>query len=131
MNHKIFRIKARGQALLTLLFFIIIALTVTSASVVMIFVNSLSGTTYQQGTIAYEVAQSGADNALLRLLRDPTYTGETLPVGSGSAVITVTGSNPYVILSKGSVGNSLREIQVTASYSADYVLQVISQKEVF
>jgi len=131
MNHKIFRIKARGQALLTLLFFIIIALTVTSASVVMILVNSLSGTTYQQGTIAYEVAQSGADNALLRLLRDPTYTGETLPVGSGSAVITVTGSNPYVILSKGSVGNSLREIQVTASYSADYVLQVISQKEVF
>src|ERR1700722_5696827 len=71
----------RGQALITLLFFAIVGITVTSAAVVMILVNSLSGTKQQQGDIAYDIAQSGAENGLIRLLRDPSYTGETLAVG--------------------------------------------------
>src|SRR4051794_27624872 len=81
-----------GQALITLLFFAIIALTVTSASTIMVLANSLSGTKFQQGSVAYEIAQSGVENAILRLLRDPTYTGETMSVGSGTVVIQATSS---------------------------------------
>lgn len=124
----------RGQALLTLLFFAIIGITVTSAAVVMILVNSLSGTKQQQGEIAYEIAQSGADNAVLRLLRNPSYTGETLTVGSGSATITATGSgttnDPYIILSQGSFGIFIRKIQVTATYQGN-VLNPTGRKEVY
>ena len=124
----------KGQALITLLFFTIIGVTVTSAAVVMILLNSLSGMKQQQGEIAYEIAQSGADNGLIRLLRNPSYTGETLPVGSGSATITVTGSgtsgNPYVILSKGTNGLFVREVQVTATYQNN-LLTVSSRKEVY
>lgn len=124
----------RGQALLTLLFFAIIGITVTSAAVVMILVNSLSGTKQQQGEIAYEIAQSGADNAVLRLLRNPSYTGETLTVGSGSATITATGSgttnDPYIILSQGYFGTFIRKIQVTATYQGN-VLNPTGRKEVY
>ena len=77
----------KGQALIILLFFAIIAINVTAAATVIILVNSLSGSKFQQGTVAYEIAQAGAENARLRLLRDPNYTGETLAVGNGNAVI--------------------------------------------
>jgi len=110
----------RGQALITLLFFTIVGITITSAAVVMILVNSLSGTKQQQGEIAYDIAQSGAENGLLRLIRNPAYTGETVSIGNGSATITVTGSgtvvSPFVILSKGTIGSFMREEQITATY---------------
>lgn len=127
--------KMKGQALITLLFFTVIGVTVTSAAVVMILVNSLSGTKQQQGEIAYEVAQSGAENGVLRLLRDPTYTGETLTVGSGgSATITATGNgtvnNPYIIVSKGTNGIFLRQVEVQATY-LNNTLSVTSRKEIY
>lgn len=124
----------KGQALLTLLVFAIIGITITSAAIVMILVNSLSGTKQQQGEIAYEIAQSGADNGLIRTLRDPSYTGETLPVGSGSATITKNGSgtigNPYVIVSKGTNGNFVRTVEINATYQNN-ILVVTSRKEIY
>jgi len=124
----------RGQALITLLFFTIIGITITSAAVIMILVNSLSGEKQQQGEIAYEIAQSGAENGLIRLLRDPSYTGETLSVGNGTATISVSGSgtsaDPFIILSKGTTGIFLREVEVTATYQNN-LLTVSSRKEVY
>ena len=120
----------RGQALITLLFFMIIAMTVTSAAIIMILINSLSGMKLQEGEIAYQVARSGGENAVLRLLRNPNYTGETLAVGGGTAVVTVSGSAPYVILSEGRNGNFLRRVEITADY-VNNLLTVTSQREVF
>jgi type II secretory pathway component PulK len=124
--------KNKGQALITLLFFTVIAINVTAAAVVIIMINSLSGTKFQQGSIAYEIAQAGIEEAKIRLLRDPDYTGETLTVGNGSAVITVSknGSN-YTVLSKGTVGNFKRQIQVDARYDTNEVFIVDSEEEVF
>ncbi len=124
----------KGQALVTLIFFMVFATTVTSAAVLVIIVNSLSGSRFQEGAIAYQVAQSGADNALIRILRDPSYVGETLTVGSGSATIQATGSgtvvNPYIITSTGQIGNFKKKVQVTATYVNEQ-LSVLSQKEVY
>jgi hypothetical protein len=126
----------KGQALITLLVFMIIGLTITSASIVMILVNSSSGTRQQQGELAYQIAQSGAENAVLRVLRTPPpqYTGETLQIGAGQAVITVTGSgtaaDPYVILSRGQSGNFVRQVEVRAQYQNN-LFQVVSEREVF
>lgn len=124
----------KGQALITLIFFAIIASTVSTAAIIMIAVNSLSGSKFQQGIVSYEIAQSGAENGILRLLRNPNYTGETLPVGTGNAVISVSGSgtstDPYIILSRGQSGNFVRQIQVKATY-LNTNLTVQSQKEIF
>lgn len=125
----------KGQALITLLFFMIIGLMITSAAVVMMLVNSKSGAKLQDGEIAYQIAQSGAENAMIRLLRNPSYAGEAgLSVGSGSATIvktgTGTGGDPYVITSTGTLGNFVRKVEVKATYQNN-LLQVTSQKEIY
>lgn len=125
----------RGQALITLLFFAIIGITVTSAAVVILLVNSIAGSKFQQGIIAYHIAQSGAENAVLRLLRNPSYTGEVnLAIGNGEADITVTGDgsgvNPFIITSTGQTGNFVRIIEVRATY-IDNLLTVTQERELF
>lgn len=107
-----------GQALLSLLFFIVIAITVTSGAVIVIIANNINTTKFAQSTRAYYVAESGIENGILRLLRDPTYSGETLPVSDGTATITVSGTGPYTITAKGQVGNFIRTIQVVVSYDS-------------
>jgi 2',3'-cyclic-nucleotide 2'-phosphodiesterase (5'-nucleotidase family) len=108
-----------GQALITLIFYVIIILTVTSASVIIIAINSISATKLQQGNLAYYVAEGAAENALLRVLRDPAYVGETnLLIGSGSADITVNRSNPVTIVATGKLGNFIRKIQITLLYAS-------------
>jgi hypothetical protein len=121
----------KGAALITLLFFTVIATTITGAAVVVLLVNSLSGFKFLQGTVAYDIAQTGVENAKLRLLRNPDYAGETLPVGEGSAVITITKvGNNYTILSKGQIGNFVRQIEVDATYN-DSLLVVTSTEEIY
>lgn len=125
----------KGQALITLLFFAIIGITITSAAVVMMMVNSISGSKFQQGIVAYHIAESGAENGLLRLLRNPSYTGENdLPIGTGTADITVTGDgsagNPFIITSSGQIGSFVRNIEIRATYVSN-LLTVTSEREVF
>ena len=119
----------KGQALVTLLFFMVIGITITSAAVVVIVTNALSATRFEQGTDAYDIAESGAENALLRLLRNPFYTGETLPIGNGTATITVANNT---IISSGSAAfnNEIRTIQVNTVYN-NGILTVTSWKEMY
>jgi hypothetical protein len=108
----------KGQSLVTLLFFVVIAVSITSASILIIFSNGRAVAKDTEGKRAYYVAQSGLENALLRFIRDPLYTGETLTVGSdGTATITVTGIGPYIITSKGTSGNFIRTLQATVTYT--------------
>ena len=122
----------RGQAMVTLLFFVIMVITITAGAVIVLFSNSLSGTRFQQSSVAYQVAQSGAENAILRLLRDSTYRSETLVIGTGTASIVVTdnGGGSYTILSKGTSNNLTRQIQMNIT-TVNNVSTVTSQKEVF
>ena len=119
----------QGQTLLMLLVFMIIALTVTSAATTLILVNSANTQKMEGGTIAFQIAESGIENALLRLLRNPAYTGETLPLNGGSATITVAGTNPYTITSIGENGNFTRTLQVVVNYNG--IMTFSSWREVF
>ncbi|OGK20152.1 hypothetical protein A3C23_01465 [Candidatus Roizmanbacteria bacterium RIFCSPHIGHO2_02_FULL_37_13b] len=121
----------KGQALITLLIFILIAITISSSSMIILLLNSQGIQKNQQGTIALHIAESGVENALLRLLRNPNYTGEEdLPVGEGNVTITVSGSPDKTIISTGKTGNFIRKIRVITSYH-DNALSVDSWKEIF
>ena len=115
-----------GQALVSLLMFIVVALTVITSTITTVISNTASASIEQQSIDAYYTAESGAENALMRLLRDPTYTGETLPVGNNSATVTVSGST---IVSTGRANNLTRKIQVEVSYTNNQ-MTVISWKEI-
>ena len=110
----------KGQALITLLFFVLISLTITSAAIIIIITNSISVSRFQEGTLAYYMAESGVENALLRLLRDPNYVGETLTIGTSTAVITVSGSNPKTVVVVGQNGNFKRTVQAQMNYNNGY-----------
>lgn len=125
----------QGQALVTLLFFVIIAITITSAAIAITISNLTTGEKLQEGLLAYDNAESGVENALIRLLRDPDYTGETLSFTNGNldsqAIVQVNGTLPNkTIVSRGSMGKSLKTIQVDINYSNN-IMNILSWKEIY
>jgi hypothetical protein len=110
-----------GQTLVALLSFMAMALIITTGAAAVTIANIQSASEYSRGEQALQAAESGADNALERLVRDPTYTGETLTIGAGTATITVSGSPSYTITSVGRVGDFRRTIQVSATRSSNAV----------
>ena len=119
----------RGSVLITLMIFVVVSLIIVSAAVLLVVDSTVISTNQQVGTTAVSVAESGIENAMLRLLRNPSYTGEVVAVGSGTATITVTGSAPITILSVGRIGDFERKVQVTAVRQSG-VLTITSWKEV-
>ena len=117
-----------GQALVMLLMYMMIAIIVTSASVMLIIINSRATDSLYQGSNAYDIAESGAETAMIKLVRNPNYAGETLTVGGGQAVITITGSNPKTIVSQGTLNNFTRSIQLIVDTSNN-TITAISWKE--
>lgn len=118
-----------GQTLVILLVYMIIAVTITSAAVVMVL-NSSTGTgKVHQGATAFDIAESGAENAILKLLRDRNYAGETLDIGNGQAEVTVTGTNPKTIISTGTLNNFSRSVRVLVNIN-NGELTVTSWKEI-
>lgn len=109
----------KGQTLVLLLSYMVIAIIVTTASIALI-INASRGTDIvYQGTNALDIAESGAETAMIKLLRNPSYTGETLTVGDGQAVISVTGTTIKTVLSKGTLNNFTRTVQLTVDTSND------------
>lgn len=129
ISRNVLKLYSLGQSLISLVIFMVIAIIVVSGAVAVIIVNSKTTTKFYQGMVSYDLAEAGAENALIKLLRDPAYTGETLTVGLDTAVIEVTGGggSPYTITSRGLTGNFQRTIQVIASYNN--ILTVTSWRE--
>lgn len=119
----------KGQALVLLLTFMLIAILVTSASIALVLNSSVGTSKLYQGSNSLDIAESGAETAMIKLLRNPNYTGETLSVGGGQAVITVTGTNPKTVVSRGTISNFTRTIQVIVDTSNN-TLTATSWKEI-
>ena len=119
----------KGQTLVILLTYMVIAVIVTTASIALV-INSSKGTDkVYQGANSLDIAESGAETAMIKLLRDSNYAGETLTVGNGQAIITVTGTNPKTIVSKGTLNNFTRTIQVIVN-TTNNTLTATSCKEI-
>lgn len=117
-----------GYMLTALLVFLVVIIVVTTTSV-LVSVSSLRSETYfDSGSEALAAADSGAENAILRLLRDPTYLGETLQVGNTDIIITVVGSAPQVVTVVADSGSFERTVEVRLQ-RVDGMLQVTSWKE--
>lgn len=121
-NHK-------GEVLVTLLMFVLVAMTVITSVITTVMSNTRSTSTIQQGTSTYYIAEAGVENALMQLLRNPDYTGETLEVDGGTAVVTVTGTTEKIITSQGQLNNLVKKIQVNVSYT-DNQMSVTNWQEI-
>ncbi|OGD08245.1 hypothetical protein A2397_05520 [Candidatus Amesbacteria bacterium RIFOXYB1_FULL_44_23] len=120
-----------GQTVVILLAFMVIAMTITMASVSLTASNSQGSTRQEVGIDVYAIAESGAENGLIRLLRDPAYVGETLTVGNGTATIVVgTAGSVTTITSTGRIGDFERVVQVTTNTAAG-VMSITSWQEIY
>lgn len=113
-----------------LILIIIMLITLTTVAVSLAFSTTQDTTTHTLGERALTIAESGAENAILRLIRDPSYTGDSnFAIGPGAANISVSGTMPYIITSVGTVGNMVRTVQVEVD-SVSGQLSVISWQEI-
>ncbi len=122
----------KAQALITLIVFIAIAMVIISATVTMIAVNSEAASVSQQSLLLREAAENGIENALLRLIRDPGYSGETIPAALNSydTVVSVTGDDiNKTIISTATSNNYQRKIMAKITYN-DNVLKIIFWQDI-
>lgn len=106
-----------GQALTTMLIIMFFGLTIAAAATSVIDSNSLATSGSSESNIALIVAESGIEDSLIKLLRNPSFAGGTLPVGDGTATIIVGATNPTILTSQGRVGNHLRTIEVGVGFT--------------
>ncbi len=119
-----------GQAVITVIFIAVIGMFISTGAIFSV-ANALESSSIQElGSSAFQAAESGIEYGVLRLMRDPTYTGGTMSVGSsGTCTVTITGSPEMTIQSIGTVGSVSRKIVATAHYN-NLILVIDSWKEV-
>lgn len=114
----------KGQALITLLFFMIIGITLITAAAFVTLGNVSATSAGEQGTIAFYNAEAGIEDALLQMLRYPAgsttpYTGTgtgsiSFPNNGGSATVSAN-LTAGIIFSTGTYQSAQRSIKVQFS----------------
>ena len=119
----------KGMALVTVIIFAAVAIVVITLGVSLMVIQTSSSTRVASSQEALIVAESAMENALIRLLRNPNYTGETLTFLDGTATIVVTGTTNKTVTVTADVLSSKRTIVVDLT-ETDGVTSVNSWREV-
>ena len=114
----------RGNVTVTILVLMVMLIITVTAAVSVGIASIRDNLRYNSGENALVIAQSGVENSILRLLRDPSYTvsNANLPVGTGYATITVSGSNPKTITSIGTIGDFRRTLVANVTISGGQLI---------
>lgn len=116
----------QGSSLITLIVIVAVMTTLTSALVIVVANSMRTNSKYASSEMALAAAEAGAEQAVMRTIRDPGYTGETMAVDDGTATITVSGTTTKTIVSEGWSGSLRRRVQVIVNVAANNVTSVVS-----
>ncbi len=107
-----------GQALLTVIFIAVIGMFITTGALYALLNNINTATLEDVGVMTRSAAESGIENALVRLIRDPSYAGETMMLDANKTVIvSVTGSTSQTITAVATEGLITHKIAVVVHYN--------------
>ncbi len=115
------RLNEAGQTLIALLIFMLVAMTVTIAATAVAIINIQSNNGLSNGQTALVTANSGIENALLSLERNPTYTGSTMSLNNGTDTISISGTGTLTIVSVATVGRFQRTVTATATQTGSII----------
>lgn len=118
-----------GYILVTLLVVAVVGIIISATAVSWVIDNTKGSSNLQQSSITLSAAESGAENAILSLLRDPSYTGEILTIDNTTVTITVTGNGEKTIVVQAVLREFSRKLEITTLY-IDSILTVTSWKEI-
>ena len=119
----------KGQTLVSLLIIIAVTILAVASAIVSASLSSTTAITTISGKVYYS-AETGAEEALIKLLRDPEYSGETLDLEGVNVEVSVTSPTPTerVIISTASENNIKRRVDVSAEF-LNNILTVTSWDE--
>lgn len=120
---------SKGQALIPLLILVIIVLSLGTAAIELAISNVLIDRSFQEGLTGYYTTEAALENGLLRILRNPAYSSESLQIGDASCTIEITGTSPKIITSRCDNNRWVRKIQAEASF-ANGIMTVANVREV-
>lgn len=127
---KEFHTNNHGQILTSVIVFMAFGLSVIALSAVLTIINIQNTAKTTQSVQALNYAEAGAEEAVLRLLRDPNYPGGTLTIDAVSVSINLTGDAVNkTIVSIASYNGFTKKIQATVSL-ANNRLTLVSWKQV-
>ena len=107
-----------GQALISVLFIAIIGMTIATGAITSLMSVFAKTSKEEVAALAYEAAEGGVENGIMRIVRDPSYTGETLTYDANTtAVVSISTASGVVITSVGTVGAVARKIVVTGHFT--------------
>jgi hypothetical protein len=122
------KLSESGQTLIALLVFMLVAMTVTLAATAVAIINIKSNNGFASGQTALQNANSGIENAIVSLERNPSYSGGTITLNSGTATISISGTTIITIVSVGSVGRYERTETASLTY-ANNIYSLLSWSE--
>lgn len=118
-----------GHTLILMLVFVAIFLIITT-SVIVAGINSMQSVGHlSSGQSSTLLAESAIEEAMLRLLRNPSHGNFALTMGDGTATINIVGVESKTIDIIANVAGYVRKKRVVAEY-ANGVLQIISQTQI-
>lgn len=104
----------RGQTVVTLLVFVLVAIMLTTSAAFITTINTRSNTSVLRGHQALVNAETGVYTAMQAILRDSTFTSDTVTMPEGTVTISVTGTTTRTIVSQGVSGSFHRTVTVVA-----------------
>ncbi|MCH8821472.1 hypothetical protein IID23_03005 [Patescibacteria group bacterium] len=119
----------KGQTLVSLLIIIAVTILAVASAIVSASLSSTTAITTISDKVYYS-AETGAEEALIKLLRDPSYPGETLGLAGINVEITVSSPSPTekVITSIASTNSIKRRVDVSVQF-LNNILTVTSWDE--
>lgn len=119
----------KGQTLVSLLIIIAVTVLAVASAIVSASLSSTTAITTISDKVYY-AAETGAEEALIKLLRDPGYSGETFDLEGVNVEVSVTSPTPTerVITSIASTNSIKRRVDVSAQF-LNNILTVTSWDE--
>lgn len=107
----------KGQALVSLLIIIAVSILAVTSAIVSASLSSTTAITTISDKVYYS-AETGAEEALIKLLRDPTYSGGTFNIDGVAVNIIVSSPSPTErnISSDATINNVKRKVAVKANF---------------
>ncbi len=118
-----------GQAMVMVMILAVVGISVVTASTAVTIASSQNASSFTKSEIAYSQAEAGIENAIISIIRDNSYSGETLTLGEGTVVVTVSGDLTKTITAVSTYGAVVRTVEATGTIT-NTVFAVTSWGEV-
>lgn len=120
----------KGQALISILLIMSLAVLVVSSALVSTSLSKTAGISTESDRVLYS-AETGVEEALIKLLRDPNYQTDSFTFDGVLVNIRIENPNPnqVTITSEALADNLKRTVEVLATFE-DNILTITNWKQV-